>query len=59
MKAMTPAQRQAAYRQRHSINKSRINLLVSGSAKWKLYQLAYSRGVSMTKMLEQIIEGAV
>lgn len=58
MPAMTPAKRQAAYRQRHSSTRARINLLVSDDAKYKLFKLAYHHGLTLTKMLEKIIEGA-
>lgn len=54
--AMTPAQRQAAFRERHSTTKSRLNSLVSNDAKYTLVLLAYQYGITESAMLERLLE---
>jgi len=57
--ALTLAQRQAVFRERHSRTKSRINSLVSNEAKEKLTQLAYRYAITEKAMLEYLINNAV
>lgn len=57
--AKTPAERQAAYRQKHlqdiEGNKSRLNLVIGHSAKLALTRLAKRYGVTQTELLERLI----
>jgi hypothetical protein len=57
--AKTPAERQAAYRQKHlhdiESNKARLNLIVGHQAKLALTRLAKRYGVTQTELLEHLI----
>jgi hypothetical protein len=57
--AKTPAERQAAYRQKHlhdlEGNKARLNLVIEHSAKLALNRLANRYGVTQTELLERLI----
>jgi hypothetical protein len=57
--AKTPAERQAAYRQKHlhdmEGNKARLNLILDYRAKLALARLARCYGVTQTKLLERLI----
>jgi Replication regulatory protein RepB len=56
MAAMTPAQRQAAYRKRHRSAKSHINSQVSCVTKMNLWRLACRYGITQRAMLELLIQ---
>ena len=56
--AMTPAQRQAAFRKRHRLSKSRINSLVNRMTKINLSRLARRYQVTEGAMLERLINSA-